>query len=186
MLWYFQLFPGQHTAPIRLSNSLGADFERRFHRKYAYVAVTRSWQVRMLSNHLDGAFCVAIRDEQIKLYTRHPFSLVTMNMTQFVKATLTLGNANVLEIEPTFISDVCKKNLRPRPIHDCLNLLHETNQVVVEQQRSASLVQPGTAVGQTCQPSPQKITPNSQRRRRAAARTRQYKGSVSRLFLCRW
>jgi hypothetical protein len=142
-------FRGQDIGPMRISNSLAADLERGFYREYVNVTLTSSWQVRMLPDHLDGALCFAIRDEHIKLYARHPILLVTMNMTQFVKPTSTLENADVLEIKPTVIFDVCKKKLRPRPIHYCLNLLHTTNEAVVAQHRSALLVQPGTAVGQT-------------------------------------
>ena len=84
----------------------------------------------MLPNQLDGALCFAVWDEQIKRDTRHPFSFVAMNMTQFVKATSTLENAEIRELQPPVIFDVCEKKLRPRSIHDCLNLLHKSNQVV--------------------------------------------------------
>jgi hypothetical protein len=84
----------------------------------------------MLPNQLDGALCFAVWDEQIKLYTRHPFWLVAMNLTEFVKATSTLENAEIREVQLAVISDVCEKKLRPRSIHDCLNLLHKSNQVV--------------------------------------------------------
>ena len=138
------------AANPRRSNSIGANFEHRFYRKNIYIAVTRLRRVRMLSNHFDGALCFAIRDKQIKLYARHPVLLVAMSVTEFVKATSTLDNARIREREPTVVFDVCEKKLRPSSIHDCLNLFHETNEIAVAQDSSASLVQLGSAFGRTC------------------------------------